>query len=105
MTANLGTDQIDDVTDYTVDGSGSTEEYGFIVSSKPASLSDSSTFTSNEQAIPTSSTEFIYTSSAFEYQTGTTSQTSVIDHKAIIDATTPAGLYTQTIRYTITGKF
>ena len=67
--------------------------------------STSGTYGINEQGIPLSAVALISSDSPFDYTKGTVAETSVINHKAVIDAFTESGYYTQVIQYTITGSF
>jgi len=105
LTANSGSDIINDVTDSSVDGSGSSEEYGLLISNKATGISADGTFDSVEQAVPISETEFINTVNPNEYIRGTSSHSTSVQHKAVIDASTPAGYYTQVLQYKIVANY
>jgi len=112
LRANSYASQIDDIdpADYLVDGDGGTiEEYGLrVASTPPTGISAGTNFTVNQdKPIPYSSADIILSASLpIEYiKDGDNADTTIIKHSVIIQRNTPAGYYTQTIRYTVTGNF
>jgi len=112
LRANSYSSQIADIdpADYLVDGDGGTiEEYGLRVDgTPPTGISAGANFAgNNDKPIPYSSADIILSAvTPIEYiKDSDAGDTTIIKHSVIIQQGTPAGYYTQTIRYTVTGNF
>ena len=69
------------------------------------SLVEDGDFASDATPVPTSATNFISYSDAFQYTVSTTTTSTLITHEAAISTGTIAGSYQQVVTYTITATF
>jgi hypothetical protein len=109
-----GVDTIDAVAEDSVVAAGS-EEYGIAVTAATAGgetggaftnpIAEDGDFNDDDTPIPTSATNFLSYASAFQYTPLTLTTSSLVTHRASIDAATMAGSYDQVVTYTITATF
>lgn len=66
-------------------------------------VTEEGTFIADDSPVPTAPTAFISYTDGF-WSTSTLS-TTLVEHKAAISPVTPAGFYSQTVTYTVTGSF
>jgi len=109
-----GGDTIDAVTEDNTVTAG-TEDYGIAVTGATAGgetggaftnpITEDGDFNDDDTPIPTSATNFLSYTSAFQYTQGTTTTSTLVTHRAAIDAATMAGSYDQVVTYTITATF
>lgn len=105
-------DTIQDVSGTVVAG---TESYGIAVTGASIGGRDSGTgafgnpvveqgvFSSDDSAVPTAPTAFISYNDGF--WSSSTHSTTLVTHKASVSPATPAGNYSQTVTYAVTGSF
>jgi len=80
------------------------EGYGLAIQGATGLL-EQGDFTDDDTPIPSTETLLIKSNSVYNYTQGDTTTSSLITHKASVDSTTPAGVYAQTITYTILGNY
>ncbi len=66
-------------------------------------VTEEGTFSADDSPVPTAPTAFISYTDGF--WSTTTQSTTLVEHKAAISPVTPAGFYSQTVTYTVTGSF
>lgn len=98
-----GSDQIDDITENSTVTAG-TENYGIAVTAATG-LTEEGDFNDDDTPVPTTTVAIISDTGPFAYTEGDTTTSSLITHRAAIDALTPAGTYTQVVTYTATANF
>ena len=85
------------------------EEYGVAftgASSATSTVSEEGIFTDDDTPIPTSKTSLVSADGPYAHTAGVPhTDTSLVTHRASIDATTAAGSYNQTVSYYVTANF
>jgi len=113
----LSTPEYATITDIAEDGTVTlgVESYGIAVTGATVGGRNSGTglfdqplvengdFADDDTPVPTSPTAFISYTDGF--WSSTTQSTTLVTHKAAISPVTPAGFYSQTVTYTVTGSF
>lgn len=113
----LSTPEYATITDIAEDGTVTlgVEGYGIAVTGATVGGRNSGTglfdqplvengdFADDDTPVPTSPTAFISYTDGF--WSSTTQSTTLVTHKAAISPVTPAGFYSQTVTYTVTGSF
>lgn len=106
LTANAGANNIDVVIEGDTVTAGD-EEYGIAVTGATVggTMAESGDFDDDDTSIPTSKTEILNTTGVFQYTQGNTATSTLVTHRASIDANTVAGSYTQTVSYYVTANY
>lgn len=113
----LSTPEYATMTNIAEDGTvtAGVEGYGIAVTGATVGGRDSSTglfdqpvveegdYADDDTPVPTSTDAFISYTDGF--WSSTTQSTTLVEHKAAISPVTPAGFYSQTVTYTVTGSF
>lgn len=105
-----GSDEIDAIAE---DGTVSTgvEGYGIAVTGATtggaagATYTEEGVFNDDDTPLPTVTTSLFNIDKPADYTPLTLTDSTLVTHRAAISAITPAGSYTQTVTYTVTGSF
>lgn len=107
-----GADDIDAIVEDSTTGGTSAvdagvEEYGIELAAATVggTMNESGDFTDDDTPIPTAKTQILDATGQFVYAQGTTTTSSLVTHRASIDAATASGSYTQTVSYYVTANY
>lgn len=110
LSANAGADDIDAIVE-DVGGTvtAGDEEYGVAfdvaTDTSTSTPSEQGDFTDDDTPIPTSKTEMFSVNGPYQYTAGDLTQSSLVTHRASVDANTAEGDYTQTVSYYVTANY
>lgn len=70
-----------------------------------STVTEEGDYNDDDTSIPDDKTAILSANAPYDWQFGTTTTSSLVTHRAAIDATTPSGSYTQTVSYYVTGNY